>query len=361
MGFSLFELSRVLARKVGLYTFVLGPLVERFNSTDRDLTIGGDLYKAARGISHSPIRDTASAGKAEVKITMPIVLDPAATDTPPTQVLLGWWRPYPPSSRVAVTIASTHLGDPDAEIHEEWSGRVLAPSFKDLEMTLTCDPSRSNSRTGGRARRISRNCGVALYSQGYGQCNLDPEPIATAAVVTAVVGNAATLTFAAEPVRAVSGGPLEWVDGDDERQAAEIVSIDGNVFNLDDAGNLAGDDVVTVYTDPLWFVATLGVDAVGLTLTAPEFGTSPFGLEGGMIRWTRDNGLVETRNILAHTGTSITIDYGHADLVAGRELRTYWGCPHNLEACTARGNERHYPGFVWLPTDDPMGRSQAWG
>ena len=43
MAFSLFELSRVLGRKAALYTFQHGPLVERFNSTDRDLTIGGDL------------------------------------------------------------------------------------------------------------------------------------------------------------------------------------------------------------------------------------------------------------------------------------------------------------------------------
>ncbi|TWG93570.1 putative phage uncharacterized protein [Luteimonas sp. J16] len=361
MAFSLFELSRFLGRKVALYTFVLGPLVRRYNTTDRELTIGGEVYKPGRGISHSAIRDTASSGKAEVKITIPAVLDPAATGTPPTQELLGWWRPYPPSSRVTVTIAETHLGDPDEEIFEVWSGRVIGPSFRDLEMVLTCDPSHSNPRTSGRARRISRNCGVPLYSQGYGMCNLDPEPIATAAVVADVTGNDVTLSFPATPARPISGGPLEWVDGNDEPQAAEIVSIDGNVFTLDDAGNLAVDDAVTVYTDPLWFVATLGVDAVGLTLTAPEFGTSPFGLEGGMIRWARDNGLVETRNILAHTGTSITIDYGHADLVAGRELRTYWGCPHNLEACTARGNAIHYPGFVWLPTDDPMGRSQAWG
>jgi len=361
MGFSLFELSRVLGRKVGLYTFALGPLVERFNSTDRDLTIGGDLYKAARGISHSPIRDTASSGKAQVTVTMPVVLDPAATDTPPTQVLLGWWRPYPPSSRVAVTIASTHLGDPDEEIHEDWSGRVLAPSFKDLEMTLTCDPSRSNSRTAGRAKRISRNCSVALYSQGYGQCNLDPEPIAVTGLVSAVDGNDVTLSFPFVAPRPVMGGPIEWLGADDHPQSAQIAAVDGNVFTLDNAAGLAVDDAVRVYTDPLWFVATLSADAAGLTLTAPEFAGSPFGLEGGFIKWQRGNGLWEVRNILAHTGNAITVDYGHPDLVSGRELRTYWGCPHNLEACTARGNAVHYPGFIYLPTEDPMGRSQAWG
>ncbi|MDH5832175.1 DUF2163 domain-containing protein [Luteimonas sp. M1R5S18] len=360
MGFSLFELSRLLGRKAALYTFQHGPLVERFNSTDRDLTLGGDLYKAARGISHSPIRDTASSGKAQVTITMPALLDPAATDVPPTQVLLGWWRPYPPSTRVFVSIATTHLGDPDEEIQEEWSGRVLAPSFKDVEMTLTCDPSRSNARTAGRAKRISRNCGVALYSQGYMQCNLDPEPIAVAATVVSIDGGDVTIALAGDPPRPLAPGPIEWLDGED-LQAAEVLSIAGNVLTLDDASGLAVDDAVTVYTEPLWFLAELSADAVGLTLTAPEFGASPFGLEGGLIRWTRDNGLLESRNILAHLGTSITIDYGAPDLLAGRVLRTYWGCPHNLDACTARGNDRNYPAFKYLPVDSPMGRSQAWG
>lgn len=360
MAFSLFELSRFLGRKVALYTFVLGPLVRRYNTTDRELTIGGEVYKPGRGISHSAIRDTASSGKAEVKITIPAVLDPAATDTPPTQELLGWWRPYPPSSRVTVTIAETHLGDPDEEIFEVWSGRVIGPLFRDLEMVLTCDPSHSNPRTSGRARRISRNCGVPLYSQGYGMCNLDPEPIATAAVVADVTGNDVTLSFPATPARPISGGPLEWVDFDEEPHAAEIVSVAGNVFTVDDAGNLTVDDEVTVYTDPLWFIATLTADAAGLTLTAAEFATAPFGLEGGMIKWLSDDGLWETRNIRAHTADSIVIDYGHPDLVENLEVRTYWGCPHNLQACTERGNEIHYPGFVWLPVEDPMGRSQAW-
>lgn len=360
--FELHELSRFLGRRLACYRFVRGNLVQRYTSADREVVVDGETFVSARGIKHSAIRESAgSSKKNELTITMPFLLDPAATGPlPATQALGVWWRPYPPSQRVFVDILSYHFGDDDAELQLDWSGRVLAPSFKDLEMTLTCDPSRSNSRTSGRAKRISRNCGVALYSQGYGQCNLDPERIPVQATVVAIEGDEVTIELSGEPPRPLAPGPIEWLDTDEEPKAAAVLAVDGDVLTLDDASALAVDDVVTVYTTHLWVPATLSA-ASGLTLTAAAFGTSPFGMEGGFIRWTRDNGLVESRNVLAHLGTSITVDYGAPDFAPGLAVRAYWGCPHNLAACEARGNAIHYPGFKYLPTEDPMGRSQAWG
>lgn len=98
----------------------------------------------------------------------------------------------------------------------------------------------------------------------------------------------------------------------------------------------------------------------GLTLSAAAFNTAPRPLEGGFIEWTRTNGLVEKRTIWAHLGTDIVINYGGPELAAALEVTAYPSCAHNLAACTDYGNEENYPGFVNLPSEDPMPRSQAW-
>lgn len=98
----------------------------------------------------------------------------------------------------------------------------------------------------------------------------------------------------------------------------------------------------------------------GLQLNAAAFATTPRNLAGGFLEWTRSDGLLEERSILAHTGEAIVIDYSATDLAAALAVTAYPGCAHNLEACTAYGNQINFPGFRDIPTEDPMPRSQAW-
>lgn len=360
MAFSFYELSRFLSRKVALYRFEYGPLVERFNSTDRDLTIAGNLYKAARGINHSSIRESSTSDRKNLlTIRVPYLLDGDAPEYPVTQALGNWWRPYPPSERVLVAVMTTHIGDPDEQVNIEWMGRVVGPSYTRTELTLTCDPSFRNPNMSGSIPRMQRNCGVALYSLGFGMCNLDPEPIAVPAELTAVDGNDVSAAAFSAPPRELVGGTLQWVDGSDVEHTAQILAHNGDTLTLDDAGDLSTSDAVTAYTIPYWFEATV-TDVTGLVVTADEIGAATLPLAGGLVLWTRADGLQERRSIMSQSGSTITLQFGGPELAEGTVLRVYPGCAHNLAACTEHGNEINYPGFKYLPVEDPMGRSQAW-
>lgn len=105
--------------------------------------------------------------------------------------------------------------------------------------------------------------------------------------------------------------------------------------------------------------ATLGAVS-GLTLTAAAFASAPRPLVGGMLEWTRSNGLVETRTIWSHDGDEIVINWGGPELEVGAAVTAYPNCPHNVAGCQSFDNEPNYPGWPNLPSSDPMPRSQAW-
>jgi hypothetical protein len=288
MTFAAFELSRFLGRKVALYTFTRGALTLRYTSHAEDLVLGANTYTAARGISHSAVRESAERPKNDLTITAPFLLDPddaVTADAPATQALGAWWRPYPPGQVVQVLVATTHIGDADAQVNVEWLGRVIAPKYGEVQMQLRCEPSFRRNNAYGRIPIVKRGCWVPLYSQGVGLCN----------VVKATHGVAATLS---------------------------------------------------------------GVS--GLELTAAAFGTAPMNLAGGSVEWVRGDGLTDARNIRAHAGTTIEIDYGAEDLAAALEVTAFPNCTHDVAGCALFGNDVNYPGFPNLPTNEPMARSQAW-
>jgi len=114
--------------------------------------------------------------------------------------------------------------------------------------------------------------------------------------------------------------------------------------------------------DPADFLIPATVTAIdGLTISAAEFGTAPLSLAGGTFSWTRENGLVEERPIMSHTGTEIQLLYFGSDLAVGTAVTVLPNCPGTWAACTARGNTQHYGGFIYEPVEDPYnGQSMSW-
>jgi hypothetical protein len=100
--------------------------------------------------------------------------------------------------------------------------------------------------------------------------------------------------------------------------------------------------------------ATLTV-VTGLTLTATAFGTLPSGrLAGGFIEWNRaSDGLLEVRSISSHSGSSIDIDFGAADLAAALAVTAYPGCNQTWADCTYYSNTDNYGGDLFLPEQNP--------
>lgn len=106
--------------------------------------------------------------------------------------------------------------------------------------------------------------------------------------------------------------------------------------------------------------ATL-TNVAGLVLTAAAFAAAPLALDGGWIEWERADGLIERRSIMRHSGASITLLYGAADLAPGVALVARPGCAQTWAACDARANTDNYGGAIYKPVKDPTKESMSWG
>lgn len=114
--------------------------------------------------------------------------------------------------------------------------------------------------------------------------------------------------------------------------------------------------------DPENFKIEAVLSAVNeLTLTAAEFGASAFNLAGGSLTWTNEDGLIERRSIMAHSGDNITLLYGSSDLAGGLAVVALPGCPRTWVACEARENTPNYGGAIYKPGKSPIEDSMSWG
>lgn len=108
-----------------------------------------------------------------------------------------------------------------------------------------------------------------------------------------------------------------------------------------------------------------GTDA--LSLVVPEFIGTPFSLNGGTLYWTRSNGLVEERPIMAHNQVTgaVQILWGGLELDEGTLVVGVPNCPGTWVACSARrpDPENHYGGAIYKPVRDPVveGVPMSWG
>lgn len=262
MSFNLRELSRWSGKPVGLLAISRGALVERYTNADRPVTAGGHTY-IPLAVTRSAIRDSAERAKNRVTLTLPI-------DAP----VVAWWRPFPPSTPVAVTWLSMHHGDADTVV--EWQGRVIGPKFSDTQLTLECEPSKSSAASRGLALRWQRGCPLALYSQGLGMCNVDKAEHALPAVLTAVAGSGITLTaaeFATLPVGRLAGGFIEWTRPDGEPEYRGIMAHTGDTIVVNyGADTLEDGTAVTAYPG----CAHNFGDCGGYFDNAPNYGGSLF-------------------------------------------------------------------------------------
>lgn len=177
--------------------------------------------------------------------------------------------------------------------------------------------------------------------------------------VTAIAGD--TITFASVAGLAVADH-VDWTGSEPHDYTAHITAYDAasTTLTLDDVTALAIGSQVTATT------TKLEVDAIvtamdGLTLTAAEFAASAFSLAGGYLRWTRGNGIVERRSIMAASGDQVTILSGGVDLAVGTAVTAVPGCAHTWAACAAFGNDINYGGALFKPVSNPYhGQSMSW-
>lgn len=106
----------------------------------------------------------------------------------------------------------------------------------------------------------------------------------------------------------------------------------------------------------------------GLQLTDAAFGASSLSLNGGWFEWTRDDGLIEKRTIIAHAGDTISLLYGGEGLATGVVGTARPNCPKTWAACLVRfptpedPPANHYGGAIYKPVKNPTdGVSMSWG
>jgi len=91
----------------------------------------------------------------------------------------------------------------------------------------------------------------------------------------------------------------------------------------------------------------------------------PAGLSwpGGYLEWASGFGYLERRSINSASGTTLTLNYGAPDLVAGLAVNVYPGCDHSTAACIAfvppggtigEGNILNYGGQPYIPSINPL-------
>lgn len=325
---------------VAFFRFTRGTLQWFYTSSDYLETLNGDTYTPAAIMRSTSIRQGTERAKNSIKVTLPSSLPVAAN-----------WRPYPSNQAIALTIFVRHAGEDTAMA--EWVGRVTSPSFDGAVLTLTCEPSRTRARRQGVQRLWQRPCGLELYSQGLGKCNVNPAAVPVPATLSEASGTSLVATgFAAAP-RTLAGGVLQWTEGEDQHQVA-IMTHDGETITVATDPGLSAGAAVTAYTAPLTKQATLTAVS-GLSLTALAFGAFPSGrLAGGFIEWLRADGLMEYRSIRSHSGSVIQIDYGAADLAKDLVVTAYPGCAHTWADCVYYENEPNYGGDLWIRTQNPF-------
>lgn len=343
------ESSQFDGKPVMYFKFIRGGATWCYTSTDRFETLDEDTYTPA-AIRRGAIRQGSERGSTAIKITLPADLPVA-----------GNWRPYSPSEPINLIIMTRHVGEDDALV--DWVGRITGPIFNGDELELNCEPSRTTGRRRGGDRRWQIGCDVPLYSRGVGMCNLDPEDFPVPGMLTEADELEMTVTAAAfaGASRSLAGGVLTWVDELEEQQSIAITGHTGDTLTLADwHEDLAVDLEVIALAQPMWVEAVL-TDVAGLVLTAVEFGDLPANhLAGGFIRWLRADGLIETRTIRLHEGSTITIDYGALDLAADLVVRSYPGCAHTWAACGRLNNQPNYGGNLHMPIKNPYDVDPVW-
>lgn len=98
---------------------------------------------------------------------------------------------------------------------------------------------------------------------------------------------------------------------------------------------------------------TITLDATGTILTGTAFGTKADGFfVGGEVKFG-----AESRTIVAHVGTAITIMYKMIELESTDSVDVYPGCDGRAETCRDKyDNILNFLGFPFIPTENPATR-----
>lgn len=205
---------------VEYYEFIRGTTFYRYNTSDRDLYSGGNLYVSLRGLSRERISQGIERNKLTITVHVPRDAD-----------IESWWRPYPRSDAVGLTIYAGHIGEGDARVR--WIGRVVQPKFSPTGLTLLGEPTTTTAKKSGPQQCWQRGCMHVLYKQGDGLCNANRDDFALPATLLTVSGAVMTATeFGTLPSGRLAGGYIEFEADDGSTVRSSISTHSGTQISV---------------------------------------------------------------------------------------------------------------------------------
>jgi hypothetical protein len=161
--------------------------VFRYCTNDREIVAAGRIWTPCN-ITHGPIVSSGSLDKAPMDVIMPndLPLGKQFIITPPSrQILLNIWRGH----------ALPNGFDDFVRI---WTGRVLAPTWREAELELSCEPVATSLKRIGLRRYYQYGCPHDLYGR---ICRVDkPTYTAIGAVIKLVNARSVHVGFTTTPV-----------------------------------------------------------------------------------------------------------------------------------------------------------------
>ncbi len=198
MSYDAQETSQQGGKPVELLTFIYGAITRRYNTSEDDCTVGGQVYTSSP-ITIPEVESSPERVRNSIEIIVP-------RDNP----IALLFRVTPPTQVIALTIGRIHRDDGDEEVLTPFVGRVLNCEWMGASAKLICEPiSKSQSRN-GNYRKYARTCPYALYGSA---CGVDLASFQSSTTVNAVSGLVLNVT-AVNPAYSYRGGFVSWTDGD---------------------------------------------------------------------------------------------------------------------------------------------------
>ena len=217
MGF--FEGSRAKGAPIQLYLFRYGPGPGHvLGITDAEQpVIFDDLSYLPEPIRRDRIVANGTLDRSTLEVT-----------TVRTSPVADFFRAFPPSHPIGLTIYSGHFDDPDVDYQAIWRGRVLGCAWEDDMAMLSCEPVSSQRRRTTLRTNYQYGCPLALYQQGPGMCNASKEDATHEATVAAVDGALVTLPAGWVDTALLprfDNGLLEWSTADGQTESRTILRV----------------------------------------------------------------------------------------------------------------------------------------
>lgn len=219
MSFDSREYSLADGAPVRLYEFSRGVWRWLYNSSDRDIAVGTEVYRTVRGgISDNGIRQSGVSKQDAFVITAPADIEVAQP-----------WRGSRPSAEIYLRVLDMHYGE--SEIVHRLTGSISSVKWPRLDTcTITIQDIESSMERPGLIDTYSRTCTTTLYST---QCGVDRNVHRVETTIQSLDGRTISSgEFASYPDGWFNGGYVEWPIGQGEYDSRHIETHVGSVLQL---------------------------------------------------------------------------------------------------------------------------------